>query len=185
MYIKKGLDRIVIVIPQVNLVVKLAKINLWSAFKPIFFRFGLNKNSWFYIRKYIAFPYYYDLSFQGFLLRGLCANWQEFRLYKRLKSPLLVPTYFSLFGLINIQRYMTIFELDHVDLWCQLYEMTNGQVFDHSHHFANPANFALEAGKLRMIDYGSRKCEKVITEYGDKIFNEFRPDYCWKLKNKN
>ena len=94
-----------------------------------------------------------------------------------------MPTYFSFFGLFNIQKRGKLLDVNRKDLFQQLYDLTNGEVFDDSHAFANPANFCLQNGKLVMIDY-SKKSRNVLIKYGEKIQQEFNLSYSWEEEYK-
>lgn len=56
----------------------------------------------------LTIPFYksYEVrgTFSEFLFAGIMTNWNEYRFYRRTKNPFLMPSYFSLFGLFNIQR---------------------------------------------------------------------------------
>lgn len=114
------------------------------------------------------------------LFKGLAENWREFTFYQKHKSPILMPTFFSLFGLFNIQKAGSPLTMNSVDLWCQLYEMTNKDVFDHSHLFSNPKNFCIVDGHLKIIDYGSWRSHRVIKKWGEKIYKNFDFSYKWE-----
>lgn len=52
------------------------------------------------------------------------------------------------------------------------------------HHFENPGNFSLEKGRLRIIDYGDPKTQKVVIEFGKIIMEGFDPGYKWEEKKR-
>lgn len=182
MNINKGKDRVVFVFPLLRVAVKFPIIHFFAAVKPFFRRD--TKGKWDYLKKYLTWPLETYSGFRGLLFRGLSANWNEFWFYQKTRNSFLQPTYFSFFGLLNVQRYDTPCQLQSVDLWCQLYELTSGKVFDDSHHFENPRNFCFCNGTLRMLDYGSRRTHSVITQYGTKIVELFNPAYCWEEEKK-
>ena len=170
MKIKKGTDRIVVAFPLLGIVVKIPIIHFIRLFSVLTTEKG-------------EFPLYWKY-WKMKIFSGLISNWNEFRFYWRTRNPFLQPTYFSIFGLLNIQRYGEPCNLQIVDLWCQLHELTDGSVFDDSHHFANPNNFCFYKGKLRISDYGSQRSHRVIMKYGERIFKFFDPAYSWKGKRK-
>ncbi len=188
MQIKKGQDRIVFIFPLIGIVIKFPIIHFFRVFRRTYCVLrgdGKNKKEkWEWIKEHLTYPIEAYFGFKGLLFRGLVANWREFWFYLKTRHSFLQPTYFSLFGLLNIQRYDEPCRLQNVDLWCQLYEMTNGQVFDDSHHFENPHNFCFHNGKLRMLDYGSRRTWGVISNYGAKIIEHFNPAYSWEEEKK-
>jgi hypothetical protein len=174
-----GSDRIVLIVPSLRLAIKIPLFHFIEATKPFFSR-GPSVKMLKYLKHYISWPIEVYGSFRRYIFNGLVSNWNEFILYQETHSPFIQPTYFSLFGLINIQLYGDPCQLQDVDLWCQLYGLTNGEVFDDSHHFANHHNFCFHNGILRMIDYGSRQSHGVIIKYGKKITKNFDPSYSWE-----
>jgi hypothetical protein len=123
-------------------------------------------------------------GYKNWLFGGIMANWREFVFFHKTKHPFLLPTRFSFFGLFNIQTAGEPCLIKYVDLWCQLYELTDGKVFADSHHFENPNNFCFNGGVLRMLDYGSKRTHKVIADFGEKILKSFDPKYDWEEKKK-
>jgi len=168
-----GESRAVLVLPTAGIVVKFPIIHFVEALK------ALTSDVW---------KYGWELGYRGFrnsLINGLASNWIEFLLYVKTGSPFLQPTYFSLFGLLNIQRYGNPCSLRAVDLWCQLCALTENKVWDDGHHFSNPKNFTLDGGSLRMLDYGSSRTFRVVNDYGRKIAKTFDPSYNWdEVQNK-
>lgn len=185
MEIRTGETRIVVLLPLLGLAIKFPKIHPFKAF-GLFRQLMKRDNRWELLRKYWKFPPRAVGAFKYLLTRGILCNWQEFKFYSQTRNPLLHPTYFSLFGLLNIQAIGQPCGLKDVDLWCQLYELTEGKVFEDSHCFANPRNFCLSSGKLKITDYGSEGSQNVILAYGQKIYDLFDSSYCWekeKLKH--
>lgn len=110
------------------------------------------------------------------LFAGIMANWNEFTLYRQAKNSFLVPTYFSLFGLLNIQK-----KVDAITFWkgsdIWLYICRNSQninqPFCSSHTFAEIENFGLDEGYLKILDYGSRQSNSFLEANGTNFFNNF------------
>jgi len=183
MQIKKGRDRIVLILPFFGIVIKLPISHPISVIKFFFFLIKDRKS---FIKdgiKRIFFRFFtsrigYGVgNFKDAMFGGMYSNWLEYLFWKRTKNPFLKPTYFSLFGLLNIQKYGKLCELEYIDFWFQLRELTKENVYDNPHHFSNPKNFTLENGKLQLVDYGSVRVYRVIAKYGRKIATEFNPDY--------
>ena len=177
--IKRGETMITLIIGNC-FVVKLPIIYLRTGLKNAF---GSIKHGHFISHEIKKYNYLILGSVKRCLLAGLINNWQEFRFYKKSKLLILMPTYFSFFGLFNIQKAGQPISIKSVDLWCQLYDLTNGKVFEDSHTLANPTNFCIERGRLKIIDYGE-KVNAVLIEYGDKIFNEFDFSYDWEIEKQ-
>ena len=142
---------------------------------------------------HFRFSLYYEIflfttrmaSIKRLLFRGLLENWREYRFYRKTRNKLLLPTYFSVFGLVNIQQLASSRPLDESNLWCQLHDLTNRAAWKDNHHFSNPDNFCLVNGKLMVIDYGGLEVQDVLAEYEDAIFNGFDPDYRWEDHRKS
>ncbi|MFH1111816.1 MAG: hypothetical protein V1712_01960 [Patescibacteria group bacterium] len=131
MQIKKGQDRVVVLFPYLGIAVKLPIIRFWLAVRLLYR--NIKSGKWEHLKKDWQRPIEERSGFKGLLFRGLAANWGEFRFYWQTRNPFLQPTYLSL-GFVNIQRYDEPCNLQNVDLWYQLHELTNGDVFDDPHH---------------------------------------------------
>jgi len=178
--IRKGEKRIVFIFPKMHFAVKLPIIHLFLAIK-----FGYAKTGrWNHLKKYLGYPMEAMGGFKWFLFRGLSSNWNEICFYLKTRNLFLQPTYFSFFGLLNIQRCDDPCELKSHDLWAQLRELTEGRVSEDEHHFDNPDNFCFRDKKLRMIDYGSKRSHGVLLKYSEKIMGSFDPEYCWEDQKK-
>lgn len=179
----KGYTRIVVVLPSIRIAVKLPRFYIWNAIRTMFWLVFKHRR-W---RRIWQFTFCHPEmwgTIPHFLLGGIHANWLEFVFYVKTRNPFLQPTYFSFFGLLNIQKAGKECTLELVDVWCNLQEITNMGCFPDGHAFANPANFSLEDGKLRMFDYGSVGTCEVISKYGDKMFQEFDPNFSWEKFKK-
>lgn len=177
MKISRGTSRTVLIFE--NFVIKLPRIYFWRTMKNVYrsIRRG-------YFIKSLGWSIYSSMSPKRLLFKGFLDNWREFTYCRELRSPFLQPTYFSLLGLFNIQKVGEKLTVKQVDLWCQLYEMTSGEVFADSHTFANPDNFCQENERLKMLDYGNARIYEVLKKYGDKIFKNFDFSYDWEERKK-
>ncbi len=177
MQIKKGKDRIVVLLPSIGIVIKFPIIHIAGVFRLL--RLYLRKRNRKHLRRNVRDEFKYSIDsmgggIKGALLRGVVANWRELRFYQTTRHPFLQPTYFSLMGLLNVQRYgASCTQGGYRELWVQMLDLTEGGVWDDNHHFCNPDNFCLRDGKLRMVDYGCPKGYSVILQYGTKILEEF------------
>lgn len=147
-------------------------------------RFYVRRGGWKHLQRGWSWPIEARGGFKGLLFGGLDANWGEFLFYWQTRNPFVQPTYFSFFGLFNVQRAGEPCLLKREDLWYQLYQLTRDRDFDNSHHFDNLRNFCFSNGKLRMLDYGSRKSREVIARHGAMIVELFNPAYCWEEEKK-
>jgi len=116
-------------------------------------------------------------SVKRFLCGGVRANWSEFLFCLRTRHPFCQPTYFSFLGLFNIQRYGQVCNLHWRTVAVQIEELTDGSSRDDGHHFDCPENFCFDGSKLRILDYGSKRTQRVITAFGVKILASFDPDW--------
>lgn len=176
MQISKGKTRIAVIFE--NFVVKLPRIYFRQAFKKIWKSFRSGD-----LAKCLGYGLEVYGSPKRLLFRGVWENWGEFRFYRLSRSRFLMPTYFSLFGMLNIQkRGNKKAKIEDVNLWCQLCEMTNNEVWADGHTFSNANNFCDDDGKLVMVDYGNARIHDVLNKYGDKIFKDFDFAYVYHKK---
>lgn len=88
--------------------------------------------------------------------RGISENRSENRSWKRLQSPFLAPTSFSLWGLINIQRRedgQTPTRESLSNMLSQLPEAAQADLAQVESHCLEPGNFIETKFGLRLIDY--------------------------------
>ncbi|MFC1644772.1 hypothetical protein ACFL08_01980 [Patescibacteria group bacterium] len=175
MKIKKGHKRIVIFFK--NFVIKIAIIHFISAIKNTIYLV----NRGIFWRMFIRFNYRYSASIRGNLFAGPMENLNERLLFKKTKSSLLVPTYFSFLGIVNVQKRVKSLNINSFEFRSQMCKLTNDEAYADKHHFFFSENFSKsEEGYLQMIDYGNYKCNNVIIKYGEKIQKEF--DFSFKRK---
>lgn len=168
MRLKQGNTRYVIILKKI--VIKLPRIKLLSFIKSCVHN-AKHGN----LIKSFKFSSSALLSPRALLFKGIIDNFNEYRLYKKLHHKLLMPTYFSLFGLLNLQKRGEVVSED-VHSFKKLYEATNGEIFKDSHAFDNPENFCLDQGIFKMVDYGSERVAEVLSNYADSIFKSFNID---------
>ena len=163
MTVKRGKTRIVIVLGKIA--IKLPRLYLLPLLRS--FIWHINKS-----RKTLKL--FLKRELPRYLLRGIICNWIEFTFYENSRLHILAATYFSLFGLINIQSAEGVpLEMEDVDLWVQLFGLTNEAVWGDSHAFAESDNFIVANGKIQMVDYGSRNTQKVLLKWGNKMQDNF------------
>jgi hypothetical protein len=182
MQIKKGTCRVVVIFPSLHIAFKFSIIHFRDALRV--FRHHLKSGGWKSVKQNWSWSVDVLGSLKRLLFKGLNESWGEFRFYRNTHNPLLQPTYISLFGFLNIQRVDDPCLMKETDVWCQLYELTDGHVKADSHSFENPENFCFCNGKFRMVDYGSSRAQKVIESHGAKIVELFDPTYSWEEKKK-
>lgn len=111
-----------------------------------------------------------------FLWDVIINNWQEYKMYRQNKLPMLMPTYFSLFGLINIQKTGTPIDIDELDFEWQIYKITNNDLYCDIHHLGNPDNFVMLDGKIMIVDYNFR-LKDFLEKHGKTIQEKFDPKF--------
>jgi len=183
MRFKKGRRRFVFVFPSLGVTIKLPIVHLRKAIGLfVYFIVHLDLRQ---VYVNVVFPIDSEdiATFKSLAFGGIVANWREFMFFLRTWNPLLQPTYFSLLGLINVQKASVLILARQDDFRTQLCELTQDEAYDDPHHFFNPDNYCLDGGaRLRILDYGSKRVRRVITKYGKKISESFDPNYKWKPK---
>jgi hypothetical protein len=181
MIFKKGRYRFVFVFPQLGIAVKLPAIRLFKAIGTLIghvIHLRFRRLLW-----NMARPIGHGFEgCQDELFGGVWTNWNEFWFYQQTRNEFLQPTYFSLFGLFNIQKAGRPCDLDDDDLWFQIKEIVGDDVYDDAHHFRNSSNFCSDNGKIKMLDYGNKKTHRIIAEHGKKIFESFDPKHIAKVE---
>jgi len=176
MRICKGRKRFVLVFPTIGIAIKLPII-IWASNnlkRLVKLAFG---------RK-VSFVEKLDCSFY-LLFRGITDNWNEFQFYLRTRHPFVIPTYFSFFGLLNIQRAgEKLNKVTQENLIPQLFRLAvkysgwvGSVLTGDGHHWETPANFCFWQGKLRILDYGSQHTQELIIAYGRRIQEDFDSSY--------
>lgn len=109
--------------------------------------------------------------------QGILDNWREFLFFRRTHHPFLRPTYFSLFGLLNLQRAGKSVQLSQPEFWAQIHALLRSNAaWEDIHHFSNPDNFCIDNGQLQILDYGSLLTQKAVRENGLAILEGFNLD---------
>lgn len=180
MSIKYGTSRLAICFPKLGVVVKLPIVRPISFLKCTYsaitfaikyYRFESIKSSLWLTDEYDTMG-----NIRYTLLNGIYQNWQEYRLWKRTTSTFLEPTYFSLLGLANVQKYGEELDVSVGTLWSQIMELSEQTAWSNGHHFSDPANFSYRADSIRMLDYGGRGIAEVVEKYGVIIAKSFDPE---------
>lgn len=169
MNIAKGRDRMVIVAPKLGVVIKIAFIHCVIVVRQLF---GFYRSD---DREYIKILWKRTIEERGgitnSLFGGIYANWTEYRFYQRTHNHFVQPTYFSLFGIINIQKYGVMCTTEDSDelvaFWNEVRVLTQDEAYVEPHHFKDPLNFCMHGTHVRMVDYGNKKVQGVLEIYGD------------------
>lgn len=183
MYVKKGRDRLVLVFPILGIVAKFPVIRMREILKKIFR--CVRDGHWKYL-EYLCTEWKPESEyvFSGMLLRGIVSNRRERALWKRTHHPFLQPTPFSFLGFFNIQIYCKPYGGCCIDLWSQIQRITKEEAYNNSHQFSEPSNYCLVGRKLRILDYGGSGSARIVMKYGEKIADEFDPEFHYRSSNK-
>jgi hypothetical protein len=152
-----------------NFVVKFPRIYLLNAIKNVWIQIKRRQLRW-YLKK---FKYGSSFSVLRMLFKGILDNWQECLFYKKTHYGFLMPTYYSFFGLVNIQARGQSWDQEDLHYRNLLSEITNDDVYDDAHGFLHANNYGFHFGRLKMFDYGGRRVIKVITKYGKVLERKF------------
>jgi hypothetical protein len=185
MHIAVGNDRIVVAIPRLGIVVKVPNIRTSSA--HISYYCGM----WWMNRRGIRmYPWgnrrftWYIIEAIGLFLantvRGVPENWREWTYYVRADAAgLLVPTYISVFGLLNVQAYREPSrERGHAISYALALAAGIDSLkmarYDDNHHFSHSGNFHVpESRTILFLDYGSKKVQRFVTDFARNVLERF------------
>jgi hypothetical protein len=115
---------------------------------------------------------------------GVFSNWLEFYYYLKTRNDFLVPTYFSFFGLVNVQKQIVKIKIRDEGLIYPFEEFFS--IIDDYHR---PSSFKLllpfchhmlkesycwgDDGGLMMFDYGNKSVFPFICEKGEEMHRRF------------
>ncbi len=169
MNIRRGRTRLVIAFPWLGFVIKLPIIHIslfyWNIKNILQGEWKTVMLLW-RIRRTNRFSIKYQL------VGGFVANRTEWTIWQKTHNQLLQPTWFSLLGVINIQKFGDPISDVRVEwLGMHLQKATNRRShhFSRSHTFGSSANYTNVKGNLRLLDYGDVALLPVIVRYGGKI----------------
>jgi len=184
--IKKGTWRLAILLPCCGLALKLPRIHFYQGLKDLKnylrkdWRAKKLKNIFRALFKHTVFT---PDSLKGWFFRGMVENWQEWTFYRKSKNPFLLPTYFSIFGWLNIQQLGMEPEIEEQIFLTQLLIFSQSKTW--GKHYALRKNFSFRNGKLQILDYGDPKVQRIVTKYGKIIQEKFDINYCEEVQNGN
>lgn len=180
MRICKGSTRIVLIIGP--WAVKIAIINPIKALKIAWQDIKHGKPT-----KIIKASYQHWCSVNHYLFRGIIANLLERRFYRRTKNTFLVPTWFSFFGLINIQPAGKSPNFKNTHFIMNYIGDISGRpriFFENNHTLGLADNFCIIGGRLQICDYGDKSFQSFLEEWGERIAAGF-DSACEKKLNED
>ena len=182
-HISQGRSRTVVAFPTLGIVIKCARIrlrplknlytdmvfvkeNLWSSTNP-----ETKKMCWEIARSFVARAWVEFFS-------GFVANWRERSYYKHVdlaNKTFLQPTYFSVFGIWNIQKFgIPECAAKGNELWKRCYAIAGQALVLDDHHWAQAQNFHIAKDGLKILDYGSLETQNIIDTYGADLYSRFK-----------
>ena len=126
--------------------------------------------------KWILFGHYEQIITKPvsyWWLRGIMANINEFCYYATNRNnPLLVPTYFSFFGFLNIQpivQPMTNHRFDLLSLFWSSTEIQDEMTGCDSHAWESQNFTQRNDGTIALYDYASTRAWPIVKKYGSRF----------------
>ncbi|MFM2374801.1 MAG: hypothetical protein RLZZ234_796 [Candidatus Parcubacteria bacterium] len=184
----RGASRTVIAVPSWGIVCKIAHIDLAEALYLLkrakvdhdrFCLMGDRQSFRTYLKQQL-----FERKVEQFatlkraLFHGLVSNWRERRYYKEsdgARRKLLQPTYFSLFGLLNIQKHGAPMTVNGELVYKAYFDVVGPPVNKDGHHFFCASNFHHTGEGVVFLDYGSLVTQDILTKYGEEIQRRFVP----------
>ena len=122
------------------------------------------------LREYLTESEKGRYNLRGQLLRGWFENLREWRLSQEITGT-IVPTRFSIFGLINLQDTAPDADLKVGEVYNTLRAIIDEDlVHEHGGHtMRGGSNFGLHEGKLKLRDYGELGLEVLLKQYGVEL----------------
>lgn len=167
MRVIKGTHRIALVFERFGIVLKFPNIDwqwAWDDSRPFLQHEGIRGF------RYLTFDpggiLYEPVS------QGIMENWYEHRFYRRTRYPFLLPTYFSFFGLVNIQRLGLPCGMSDMEVYRAFLGIAGmDDLMRDPHHFLNAGNFCRHpiTGQFMVLDYGGLECRKILSDHADRI----------------
>ncbi|MDD5457351.1 MAG: hypothetical protein PHV30_10015 [Candidatus Margulisbacteria bacterium] len=162
-----------------KIVVKFPVMNFKLAFQSLILRYLILKEM--FLNKLTTRGRYSDDlyedtlrgCFTGILMKGIRANLKEYTTWFNSPNPRLMPTYISLFGLVNIQKRGIVVRTPQNDLIFRLLRIATQDppdLFGDMHALGLDENWVVDSdGQVKLADYGSETAGKIIKKYGKAI----------------
>lgn len=191
----KGTSRSVLAFPHLGIVLKVARIR-WSDARAVLrtmrsrhrqYRMGMKRGEHFSVflrRELLEYKVENAPSLKQTLLSGIVANWRERRYYRLSdceRRQLLQPTYLSIFGLLNVQKYgkpmkpRSLMDPKFGELYNCYFAVVGPALNEDGHLFAYEGNFHLAGNKVRFLDYASLATQRILSDHGPQILRRFVP----------
>lgn len=122
------------------------------------------------LRKYLTGSEKHPQSLTKHLLRGWLENLREWRLSGEITDT-VVPTRFSIFGIINVQDTAPDVDIPFGAVYDELRKLiAEDLVYQHGGHtMPGKSNFGLHDGQIKLRDYGELGLEVLLKDYGNQL----------------
>ncbi len=165
--VKRGMKRTVVLLPGIGVVLKFPRFFFRAAWESCAKRLFVLiwRRKWREVRVLIGHPDKFN-TVSGNLFEGIYNNWLEFVFFAKSRHGFCQPTYFSFFGLMNIQKYGTLVTSRYMGriFFSQIHPAIEGALSNDPHHFTEAKNFTVTGDRLLLVDYGSRVTRKILIE---------------------
>ena len=125
-------------------------------------------------------------------IRGIRENWSEYQCWKRMHTPFLVPTRFSLFGFLNIQKFQAGQEPSREEMaaiFSKLPPLAQREMSQVESHCLEPGNFVKTSYGYALVDYDNGTTPAAdrypFTIFLEKWHNELENILIPKIKQSN
>jgi hypothetical protein len=170
---KRGSERIVLqIVGLESIVFKFPIIKIFKAIKTL--KFYYRQNDFLHLlKKDLLRTRNYENSGLEFaskdLLFGVIQNMREFTYFlKNHKADYLAPTYFSLLGLVNIQRYAKPITANRDKFVIETKRVIGKAAYGY-HIFRKPENFGRLKEKIVCVDYGNKNTGPLLDRFGERL----------------
>lgn len=191
---RRGTSRSVLAIPDMGIVIKFAHIQIGDAWHMLR-QAKRDHDRWCVVRDRQSFRCFLcsqiyvrtveeNGTLKQYLFRGIVSNWRERSYYKKSdaeRRQLLQPTYLSLLGLVNVQKYgkpmkpRDLLGTTFGKLYEAFLKVVGPALKRDAHHFYYEGNFHHTGSRVVLLDYGSLATQEIVTQHGAEILRRFIP----------
>lgn len=161
-------SRFVVLVPRLGISIKLPRIHTREILTEL--KILIRRKQWRELCIFLFSSVYQTNSLSNLLFRGVLANQSEFEFYYETRNPFVWPTYYSLWGILNIQGIgRNIERAEMIEVFKIVIE-TSGDEIEDWHIFVNEENYRLSSeGKIYLAHYATQNCQHVLAKYGTEL----------------
>lgn len=180
MQFKYGTSRIALLIPFLGIAIKFPRVYGLTILKQVYYGY-LKRGYWKGLFWFLTAPANQMCSFRYMAFAGVVGNVSEFMFYLKTRNRFACPTYFSFFGLINIQQLGETPAFGEAwDIHRAILNIGGNDIKD-SHCFSDVFNFVIgKNGQLYLLDYASSNSQLVLKKYESALCGHFK-NYAEKM----